>query len=167
MSIFSTRPSSNALVVTHPSLPLLVGMEFVQRNSPMKDELEELARFHQQNDWVFDLRCTEPYLHEKRRAIIVTDALQCINWASRGFVRMTGYSYCEAYNRKPTFLQGPKTALSTRLKIRESLENRRVFEGSIINYRKSGNLYTCHVTIMPILNTQGQLVNFIALEEAR
>lgn len=167
MSIFSIRPSSGVPCVAQSSLPLLIGMEFLKKTGPARDELEEISFLHQQNDWAFDLHSVQPYLHEKHKAIIITDAWQRIGWTSCGFVRMTGYSYCEAYNRKPSFLQGPETDPSTRLKIRESLENRKIFEGSIVNYRKSGNLYTCHVTIMPILNMTGQLVNFIALEEEK
>ena len=133
----------------------------------LENELVELQRIHQKNDWVFDLGYTERYLQRRTSAIIVTDTHQHITWTSRGFVRMTGYSYCEAYRQKPTFLQGPRTLQTTRTKIRETLQAGKVFEGSIVNYRKSGAVYSCQVTIIPILNSASKLTNFIALEEEK
>jgi PAS domain S-box-containing protein len=152
--------------LTFPT-PLLLGMEFTERSTVLENELSELQRIHQKNDWVFDLSCTERYLQGRSSAIIVTDTHQHITWTSRGFVRMTGYTYCEAFHQKPTFLQGPRTLQTTRAKIRETLEAGEVFEGSIINYRKSGALYSCQVTIIPILNSESKLTNFIALEEEK
>lgn len=167
MSSFTIEPYLDMPTSLCFPTPLLLGMEFSERHSVTDNELEELERIHRQKDWIFDLKCTEKYLREKTGAIILTDAHQHITWTSRGFVRMTGYTYCEAYHRKPTFLQGPLTQPSTRRQIREALEKGEVFEGSIVNYRKSGAVYTCQVTIMPILNTRKQLTNFIALEEEK
>lgn len=167
MSIFSIKPLSESTDhLQHPT-PLLLGMEFSEKHTVNEEETEELERIHALNDWRFDLKYTSRYLAGRKRAIIITDTHQNITWTSRGFVRMTGYTYCEAFHQKPSFLQGPKTLLSTRSKIRETLESGRVFEGDIVNYRKSGSIYTCNVTIIPILNNHSQLVNFIALEEEK
>lgn len=167
MSIFSFKPLADASTHLHHTTPLLLGREFSEKNVVVGDESEELEHIHASNDWHFDLKQTKRYLAGRNRAIIITDTHQNITWTSRGFVRMTGYTYYEAFHQKPTFLQGPKTLQSTRTKIRENLQKGKVFEGDIVNYRKTGSVYTCLVTIIPILDNRNQLVNFIALEEER
>lgn len=165
MSYFSIKPFQEEKAQPHHPTPLLLGMEFSEKRPVVENELEELETIHAFQGWDFDLKCTDKYLKGKDKAVILTDPYQNITWTSRGFVRMTGYSYYEAFHQKPSFLQGPKTLAVTRSKIRESLENGKVFEGSIVNYRKSGSIYTCNITIIPILNRSRRLVNFIALEE--
>jgi PAS domain S-box-containing protein len=165
MSILSIKPYTDTFVDTNFATPLLLGMEFSTKIIALENELEQLENIHVQNDWSFDLGLVKSYLVGRKKAIVLTDTNQHITWTSRGFVRMTGYSYCEAFNKRPTFLQGPKTLDSTRVKIRESLSKQQPFEGSIVNYRKSGSVYACNVTIIPILNTSKKLVNYIALEE--
>lgn len=167
MSLFCIKPFLPNTNQLYYHTPLLLGMEFSEKKMVIEDELDELEQIHCLNDWDFDLNCTEKYLSDKRKSIIITDTQQNITWTSRGFVRMTGYTYYEAFHQKPSFLQGPKTLQSTRSKIRETLLSGKVFEGDIVNYRKSGSIYTCNVTILPILNHHSQLVNFIALEEEK
>lgn len=165
MNILSIKPYADTFVDTNFSTPLLLGMEFSTKSHELDNELQQLEAIHEQNNWLFDLKLAESYLVGRKKAIVLTDTNQHITWTSRGFVRMTGYTYCEAFNNKPTFLQGPKTLESTRHSIRECLSKQKSFEGSIINYRKSGSVYACNVTIIPILNTNKRLVNYIALEE--
>ncbi|TDB63953.1 PAS domain-containing protein [Arundinibacter roseus] len=165
MSIFSAKPFSNTYVQAQLDMPLLLGMEFSTRYPDRGSDFDEIRIIHQQSNWSFDLDRVQKYLVGKKRAVVVTDPLQHIQWTSRGFVRMTGYSFCEAYHRKPSFLQGPATLQSTREEIRSCLNTNSVFDGTILNYRKSGEMYACKVTIMPIFNQEKELVNFIALEE--
>ena len=147
--------------------PLLIGREFMTKPLQLNDELESLSHLHQSAHWKFDLAEAQPFLARKKGAVIVTDPMQRILWTSCGFARMTGYSYCEAYGRKPSFLQGPATEERVRAEIREALSSQRAFEGDIINYRKSGELYTCSVQIRPVFDRDDRLVHFIALEEER
>jgi PAS domain S-box-containing protein len=167
MSFLSNKPHQVASGGMSFPTPLLLGLEFSERHVVVENEMDELERIHKKNDWVYDLQSTERYLTGKDKAVIVTDIHQHIIWTSRGFVRMTGYTYCEAFHRKPTFLQGPLTHESTIMEIRKALTEGKVFEGSIVNYRKSGSVYSCQVTIMPIFNSQNRLMNFIALEEEK
>ncbi|HEV7347583.1 PAS domain S-box protein [Telluribacter sp.] len=146
--------------------PLLLGLEFFTKPSRL-NELEELEALHEEKAWDFDLSLTESYLREKSKAVVVTDTSQQIIWTSTGFTRMTGYTFCEVYNKKPSFLQGEQTQSEVRGKIKECLTRGHDFKGSIFNYRKSGQLYSCEVHIMPIYNGNQELVNFIALEEER
>ncbi|WP_247235208.1 PAS domain-containing protein [Telluribacter sp. SYSU D00476] len=132
-----------------------------------KNEWEELQAMHQKKGWIYDLRQARPYLAGRKKAVVVTDLSQQIIWTSQGFTRMTGYTFCEVFKKRPSFLQGEMTQPEIRGKIRECLAEREQFKGSIINYRKSGQFYTCDVHIIPVFNAKQELMNFIALEQEK
>lgn len=61
-------------------------------------------------------------------------------------------------------MQGEKTDVETVLAIRESLKQRKPFEGEIYNYRKDGTGYWLSLSIMPINDSKGNLKGFISIE---
>ncbi len=97
-------------------------------------------------------------------AILVTDLNQKIVWVNRGFSKMTGYSKQEALNRTPRFLQGPKTSVTAKHRIKTKLNTNMPFKEVITNYKKDGSLYRCEVKVFP-LHTNGNKTHFIALEK--
>lgn len=98
-------------------------------------------------------------------AIVITDNNQVIKWVSSGFYNMTGYSFEEAVNKKPSFLQGPNTKSSTRDRIKQSIKKEQMVIETIVNYRKSGIEYDCEIHIEPVFNKERKLIHFIAFEK--
>ncbi|GAB3166985.1 PAS domain-containing protein [Telluribacter humicola] len=162
----SPKTNCDTFTGIRTTTPLLLGMEFFSKPT-RQDEWEELQAMQMERDWLYDLDQAKSYLRGRKKAIVVTDSSQQIIWTSLGFTRMTGYTFCEVYHKRPSFLQGEKTQPEIRSKIRECLTEQEVFKGSIINYRKSGQFYTCDVHILPIFNKRQELVNFMALEEEK
>ncbi|MEM1407209.1 MAG: PAS domain-containing protein [Bacteroidota bacterium] len=97
-------------------------------------------------------------------ALVLTDSSVQIQWVNKGFYKMTGYSSQEVIGRSPKMLQGTKTSTSSRKYIRERLDGTRPFNTEVINYRKNGEEYLCQVTIHPLLNVEGNVSHFLALE---
>ena len=99
------------------------------------------------------------------KAVVVTNLVENILWVNNSFSKMTGYSRREVYNKRPKMLQGKKTDLIARIKIRKCISNRFLCNTDILNYRKNGQEYLCRVEIHPIYNHGKELVNFLAFEE--
>jgi PAS domain S-box-containing protein len=98
-------------------------------------------------------------------AVVVTDARGLIEWVNEGFVRTTGYTLEEARGRKPgDFLQGPKTNPETVKFIRSRLAAQEGVRTEILNYRKDGSTYWLSIEIQPMLDSEGRLTNFMAIE---
>lgn len=149
-----------------PVTPLLIGREFSQKPIFVSSaDWKDLREMKAAGGWEFDLLPALSYLKSKMSAIVVTDPAQKITWVSQGFTRMTGYGKQEAQGRHPGFLQGEKTLLHTRQRIRQHLAEGRSFSGTIINYRKSGQPYVCAIDLFPLYDQDRNLVNFIALEK--
>ncbi len=146
--------------------PLATGNEFLGNPLAIKkariEDFQCLSKIAMEQDWKsnFDLKkALQPLT-----AVIVTDTTQTIEWVSTYFMKMTGYFPEDALGKKPRFLQGEKTSIEDRLKIRTNLSALKRFQGELINYRKDGEPYLCKVEILPVFNKSGKHVNFIAFE---
>ncbi|RZL43936.1 MAG: PAS domain-containing protein [Pedobacter sp.] len=98
--------------------------------------------------------------------ILVTNVDLKIEFASQGILEMTGYLPEEVIGKSPKMFQGEKTSEEKRQQIKEAILAQKPFEATVVNYRKSGETYDCHIRSFPVFNKKGQLSHFIALEKA-
>jgi PAS domain S-box-containing protein len=98
-------------------------------------------------------------------AVILTDEKKSIIWVNDAFLTITGYSLFEVLGKKPgSILQGQNTSKETIELISKALKKQLPIETHIINYRKSGEPYSCRLAIHPVFNDKKVLTNFIAFE---
>ncbi len=98
--------------------------------------------------------------------VIITDQHRKLQWGNQAFETSTGYSLEEVMGKNPgTFLQYDETNPATALAIREALDNKMPFHGEIKNRSKYGKKYWIDLSISPVFNDKGELVNFIAIEK--
>lgn len=98
-------------------------------------------------------------------ALVLSDKAHKIIWVSDGFKDMTGYTKNFAVGKKPSFLQGEKTSTAVKTQLNNELALNHTFSGSIVNYRKNGELYLCHIKILPVYNLDEKLKYFLAFEK--
>ena len=99
-------------------------------------------------------------------AIIVTNSKLQIVFASQGIAEMSGYQPAEVVGNSPKMFQGKGTSTEKRAEINKAISERKPFEATLVNYRKNGQTYDCHIRSFPIFNKKGELTHFIALEKA-
>lgn len=88
-----------------------------------------------------------------------------ISWVNRAFTDFTGYSSAEAIGRPPgEILHGPKTDPEMVLRLREAVKQKTFFNGELINYKKSGELYWTQLAISPIYDENGDFQFFMSVE---
>ncbi|HSH95548.1 MAG TPA: PAS domain S-box protein, partial [Roseimicrobium sp.] len=95
--------------------------------------------------------------------VLLSDEQRQIIYANPAFTLLTGFPSFEAVGRNCGFLQGAETDRATVRKIHEALEVRRSFEGELLNYRKDGTSFWNHLSITPVLDEHGNVVNFIGV----
>ena len=134
----------------------------LRENARRQTELESLEVFAKKYNWNTPLNFM---LHQDYEALILTKRDQTILWTNKGFSHMTGYPANYAKGKKPKFLQGEKTSVVKRKKIKDQV----IAEGNIseilANYRKNGEEYLCKIDIYPIKNKAEQVTHFLALEK--
>ena len=81
------------------------------------------------------------------------------------FVEMTGYPESEAVGRNCRFLQGPETRAETVAELRRAIDAGKATTVELRNYRKDGELFWNRVTISPLRDESGDIVNWIGFQE--
>jgi PAS domain S-box-containing protein len=94
-------------------------------------------------------------------ALIVTDPEGAILYVNDAFQTLTGYHFDEAIGRNPRFLQSGQTPPGTYSDLWETILAGRVWRGELINQRKDGTLYDSDLTVAPVVDNGGNIVNFI------
>jgi len=143
--------------------PLLAGWEFKRKPalSPQSGDWMTLARTR---NWQLPPALRRHLLTDVL-AVVITDSEELIQCVNGRFEQMTGYSSHEVIGQRPTLLQGVGTSIVSRKRIRQAIEQKKLVEERLLNYRKDQTTYWCHVAIWPIANRQKEVVNFIAFEQ--
>jgi len=97
-------------------------------------------------------------------AIVVTDVRGVIQYVNPAFTRMTGYTSEEVLGKNPSILKSGLEATALYEELWSRVHAGRVWNGQITNRRKDGTFYTEAMRISPVLNSQGQIVNYIAIK---
>ncbi|MEJ8278640.1 SpoIIE family protein phosphatase [Pseudonocardia spirodelae] len=85
-------------------------------------------------------------------------------WVNPSFERLTGYPLDEVVGRNCRFLQGPNTDRSAVRRVREALNDRRPITEVLLNYRRDGTAFWNQVSISPVHDGDGELVNFVGVQ---
>ena len=99
-------------------------------------------------------------------AVIITDPQGKIEWINDSFTRITGFSQKEVVGKKPSeLLNGEKTDKGTLLKMKNSLEKLESVNVELCNYTKAKNLIWLNIEVQPVLDEEGSVINYIAIEQ--
>ena len=98
-------------------------------------------------------------------AIIITNIDGYIQWANSAFTHLTGYTFDEFIGKRPGELikSGMQDADFYKTFWSTILE-KKVWKGELINRRKDGTLYYEEEIITPVLDSEGNIVSFIAVK---
>ncbi|MCR9233556.1 MAG: PAS domain S-box protein [bacterium] len=97
--------------------------------------------------------------------VVITDAQGHVEWVNDRFTQITGYSLEEVMGQCPgAMLQGEKTDSRVIEYMSRKISAGESFETELINYHKSGAEYWVHLKVDPILDADGKLTGFMAIE---
>jgi PAS domain S-box-containing protein len=98
------------------------------------------------------------------QASLVTDAHRRTIYSNAEFSRVTGYSADEMLGRNCSLLQGPDTDQSTIAELRRTLDAGLIYRGLLLNYRRDGSTFWNDLTISPVRDADGAIVNFVSVQ---
>lgn len=99
--------------------------------------------------------------------IVITDPNRPDNpiiYTNAGFEAMTGYSAAESIGKNCRFLQGPDTDPEAVRTIRHAVTSGTACSVEILNYTRSGDPYWSALSITPVRDSEGRLVQFIGVQ---
>ncbi|WP_246988890.1 PAS domain S-box protein [Halorientalis marina] len=86
-------------------------------------------------------------------------------YVNEGFEALTGYSEEEALGRNCRFLQGEETRDEPVAEMRTAVENDEPVSVELRNYRKDGSQFWNRVSIAPVRDDTGTVVNYVGFQE--
>jgi len=96
-------------------------------------------------------------------AIVITDPDNLILSVNRAFSKLTGYSRDEVIGRDPRLLKSDRHDQAFYQELWESLLGTGHWQGEIWNRRKNGEVYPEWLSITVVRDTQGEVLNYIAI----
>jgi len=111
------------------------------------------------------LRIQATALRLAANGIVITDQNGNIQWVNDAFTRLTGYSRDEVIGKTPSILKSGKHEDDFYRNIWQTILDKKVWHGELINRRKNGELYTEEQTISPVYDEQGVITHFIAIKQ--
>ena len=97
--------------------------------------------------------------------ISIGDLRGNITYVNSHFVNTTGYSKEEVIGKPHSILRNPDTPKSTFKKMWNLIQDKKPFKGLLKNRKKDGTSFYARITIVPILNEEGDIHEYLALRE--
>jgi PAS domain S-box-containing protein len=85
-------------------------------------------------------------------------------WVNPAFTRVTGYPVERAVGRNCRFLQGPGTDEAAVDELRRGMRERVPVTAVLLNYRADGTAFWNEVSLSPVFDAGGGLVNFVGIQ---
>jgi nitrogen fixation regulatory protein len=120
----------------------------------------------------FSVPGTEPFLPPKLFfetveqapiAISITDPSARILYVNTAFERLTGYQRSEVTGKNESVLSSKSTPLNVYQSLWETIQDHRVWQGTLVNHRKNKEEYLAELIIAPVLNAKNQLAYFLGM----
>ena len=103
-------------------------------------------------------------IETSQQVVVITNAKQEIIYANPAFTRVTGYELNEVLGKTPRILQGPETSQATRMALREAIAAGNPVHVEILNYGKNGRPYWQDLSIVPVRDDTGEVVNYVSIQ---
>jgi PAS domain S-box-containing protein len=96
--------------------------------------------------------------------IVITGADGAIQYVNPAFERVTGYTRIEVIGQNPRILKSGEQSQEFYRNLWATISSGATFKGRFINKRKDGTLFTEEVTISPVRDPSGRIVNYVAVK---
>lgn len=141
------------------------------RNLQLKDDYNQIEKLNYilKDSGDFELKDTLLLLEEYKKAIdessIVskTDVSGIITYVNNKFCEISGYTKDELIGKNHNIIRNPKNSKEFFKNMWDILKNKNIFKGIISNRRKDGTIYYVDSTIIPILDYQGNIIEYIGI----
>ncbi len=103
-------------------------------------------------------------IDQASEVVVITDEQGRIQYVNPAFEIVTGYTREEALGQTPRILKSGVHDQTFYREMWETLMAGRTWEGTMVNKRKDGSLFTEVVSISPVRDSSGVVVNYVAVE---
>jgi len=141
----------------------------IARNNDLYELLQrrsnDLMRQTEEVDRAYNL------LNQYREAIdsslilTITDPEGNITYVNDNFCKISGYSLEEAIHHSHNIIRHPNTTSEYYKKLWATIKNKKVWTSTIRNRKKDGSTYYVSINIIPFLDIEGNIVQYVSIQE--
>ncbi|MBI5307951.1 MAG: PAS domain S-box protein, partial [Planctomycetes bacterium] len=124
----------------------------------VKERTKEIEETHSELKKLFNA------VEQSGEAVVVTDAYGIIEYVNPAFCTISGYSREEALGRNPKILNSGKNPPGLFRDMWNTILSGKIWRGTVINRKKTGDLYHEEMTVAPVIDSYGEITNFIAVK---
>ncbi len=95
-------------------------------------------------------------------AVVITDKDGIVQYVNPAFEEITGYAPDEVLGKNPRLVRSTAHDQAFYKRLWDTILAGETFRGTLINRKKNGELFHVDQTITPLLNSQGEIINFVS-----
>ena len=95
--------------------------------------------------------------------VLITDSEGVIEFANKGFEKITGYKLMEVLGRNPSMLKSGEHDTAFYQRMWATLKDGNTFRGTFINRTKDQRTIHCDETITPLMNEAGEITHYVSI----
>ena len=95
--------------------------------------------------------------------VVITDRTGVIEFANKGFEKITGYKLIEVLGRNPSMLKSGEQDDAFYENMWATLKQGTTFKGTFINRTKDQRLIHCDETITPLTDESGEITHYVSI----
>ncbi len=103
-------------------------------------------------------------IEQSAEAVVITDRNGTVVYVNPAFEWITGYAADEVVGRSPSVLKSGKHDPSFYAQMWTTITRGSVWVGRLTNRRKDGSLYEEEMSISPVRDAKGEIINFVAVK---
>ncbi|MEL0583987.1 MAG: nitrogen fixation negative regulator NifL [Candidatus Thiodiazotropha sp. (ex. Lucinoma kazani)] len=96
-------------------------------------------------------------------AISITDPTARVLYVNRAFEALTGYPRDQIIGKNESVLSSKATPLEVYQTLWDTIQQSRVWQGTLVNNRNDGSEYLAELTISPVLNPKGMIAYYLGM----
>ena len=104
-------------------------------------------------------------IEQNPASIVITDVAGNIEYVNPKFTQLTGYTFEEVRGKNPRFLKSGETSPEEYRNLWQTITAGKEWRGELHNKKKNGEMYWEFATISAIVNSDGNITNFLAEKE--
>lgn len=138
--------------------------------SPVRDPAGEITHFISVQQDISNLmaaqKTTQLFAHVLNATddgVVITDNHGSIEFANKGFEKITGYGLTEVLGRNPRMLKSGAQDESFYTSMWDTLKMGRTFRSTFINRAKNNELIHCDETVTPLMNEKGEVTHYVSI----
>lgn len=138
---------------------LIILFLYAKWNRRLKSEIVERLNTE------LELKKITTAMEQSPVSIVITDTKGNIEYVNPKYLEVSGYSYNELIGENTRIFKTGHTPDEEYRKLWATINSGKVWVGEFYNRKKDGALYWAHTSICPIINEEGEIINFVAVKD--